>query len=255
MSARIRISNIWLYPGPARPASLTQSRYKVTPREYKSMAAGSPYVDQGPPYLWPLPIHEFWRLLNDSIPEWEVLDLVTHKREVHWLCKGGDSRMVRALALWPDSINGKKKGVFDHHKPYTRRVRDKALDAMHRFPKRLNAGMVRDAQWKLLILVLKFWRREVANWIADLRIEDDSRWVEDSYWRIGLKAMKMFRFVLVLRSESIETRIWRHLNSGEKETRWWEEKETFWWEHEQSETEEAKASEPVEPEVENSEVA
>ncbi|RPA71087.1 hypothetical protein BJ508DRAFT_420033 [Ascobolus immersus RN42] len=100
------------------------------------------------------------------------------------------------------------------------------------FPQRLRKGMGREGQLNLIIILLRSWQRSYQNWESNIAELDECivkepknfHWLYKSLQDVGPSAQGLLKFLCKLRSESIETRIWRHLHAVEDEI-WWDTSE------------------------------
>ncbi|RPA88104.1 hypothetical protein BJ508DRAFT_356864 [Ascobolus immersus RN42] len=86
------------------------------------------------------------------------------------------------------------------------------------FEERFRRGLVSAEQMNLIILMLKRWERSFEAWWR-LMEEDDVSWPKVAL-RSQLESYELFSFAYTLRCESVEARLWRHLNSHEEDM-WW----------------------------------
>ncbi|RPA76589.1 hypothetical protein BJ508DRAFT_417507 [Ascobolus immersus RN42] len=91
------------------------------------------------------------------------------------------------------------------------------LKSLDYFAERLEKGMVRDTQADLVLMTLELWKRRFERWMGLLGEDDGEEWDWSDWvtygWELGEDSTGMLMFFVELRSESVEVRITRYLDT------------------------------------------
>ncbi|RPA71086.1 hypothetical protein BJ508DRAFT_420031 [Ascobolus immersus RN42] len=115
---------------------------------------------------------------------------------------------------------GMRNNYSSHMGAWEKLQESRRVSMIRQFWDRLVAGLARRKQLDLVWLALGLWKQRTEEWLDGLDPEDGREWKEDLevYEKIHVEGWGMVVFFMDLRSESIETRIWKHMNTGDGRT-------------------------------------
>jgi hypothetical protein len=142
-----------------------------------------------------------------------------------------ETHFQRALGRWADFRESCRNGYlvgmssfgrrsYNRHPDYSvRREEERRVSLVRAFWDRILAGLARRNQLDLVWVALGLWKERVEQWLENLDPDDGKSWAEDllAYEMIHETSWGMLTFFMELRSESIETRIWKHLEVARSE--------------------------------------
>ncbi|RPA74464.1 hypothetical protein BJ508DRAFT_34928 [Ascobolus immersus RN42] len=100
---------------------------------------------------------------------------------------------------------------------------ERATSSLHRLRRRLKRGLVRNTLLDLIIFSYKTWKTQYKSWMDLFDVAEDQRTIQrllDLFSTVEIETTLMVNligFLADLRSESIETRIMRHLEAEPEE--------------------------------------